>query len=92
MAWAYRMGKEHGLSVTERAVLRHVAYRAGTPTGECYETQENMADEIGVSRRSVLRALELLCHLSLLSKHPRFHQPTVYRLQCDTTSPPGKSM
>ena len=80
LAWAYASGKRKHLSLAERAVLRHVAYRAGRPDGACYEAHQNMADELGVARETVARALKVLVKQGLLSARARFQRATIYRL------------
>ena len=77
--WVYQEGSAHKLSLTEAAVLFRVAYRAGPPNGECYESQAGIAEVIRVSRPWVNRSLKRLVSLGLLTSHPRHRQPTTYR-------------
>ena len=73
------MGREYHLAILA-AVLRHVAYRAGAPHGECFQSQAGIAEELRYGRQAVNQALKALVNQGLLTEHPRQRQPCIYRL------------
>jgi Helix-turn-helix domain len=56
----------YGLSPDEFRVLAHVARRAGK--GDCNASQKTIADSCGINQRRVMRALQTLCVVEILTK------------------------
>ena len=80
MEWAIARTVQHSLSPVQASVLKHVAYRAGPPRGECWQSQESIGLDLGCERGAVGRALRELIALGLLVGRPRFGESTVYRI------------
>ena len=81
--WANDAGIAHALSSLERAVLRHVCWRAGKredgrPPG-CWESAANIGTALGYHRNHVGRALARLVTKGLLTADRRFHNSTIHR-------------
>ena len=86
---AVRETRAHKLNGVQSAVLRHVAHKAGPPRGECFQSQAEIALDIGFSVRKVGPALRQLVQLGLLAGLQRFGATTVYRLvdHCSNSAP-----
>ena len=82
IAWAYSMVEQHGLTVSEGAVLQRLAYRAAT--GVVWEAQPVIAKAIGSNRSTVQRSLNRLVELGLIAKKRRFSAPSHYFPQWDS--------
>ena len=62
--------RELHLPGVQSAVLKHVAYRAGGSYQCCFQKLNEMAADIGFSKRTVQSALDLLVDRGLLLKTP----------------------
>ena len=81
--WANDVGIALKLSHRERAVLRHVCWRAGKradarPPG-CWESAANIAAALGFHRNSVGQSLAVLVDKGLLTATRRFSSSTIHR-------------
>lgn len=56
----------YGLDPYEFRILAHVARRAGK--GVCSASQRTIADSCGINQRKVMRALQILCAVGILTK------------------------
>ena len=61
------------LSACQTAVFRRIAFRAGSASQGCFESQDNMARYLGYKRRAVQRALDHLQDLGLIHRVGAFH-------------------
>ena len=61
------------LSACQTAVFRRIAFRAGSASQGCWESQDNMARYLGYKRRAVQRALDRLQDLGLIHKVTAFY-------------------
>ena len=61
------------LSACQTAVFRRIAFRAGSASQGCWESQDNMARYLGYKRRAVQRALDHLQDLGLIHKVTAFY-------------------
>ena len=82
IAWVYSMVEQHGLTVSQGAVLHRLAYRAAT--GVVWESQPVIAKAIGSNRSTAQRSLKRLVDLGLIAKRRRFSAPNLYFPQWDS--------
>ena len=61
------------LSACQTAVFRRIAFRAGSASQGCWESQDNIARYLGYKRRAVQRALDHLQDLGLIHRVGAFH-------------------
>ena len=61
------------LSACQASVFRRIAFRAGSASQGCFESQDNMARYLGYKRRAVQRALDHLQDLGLIHKVTAFY-------------------
>ena len=61
------------LSACQTAVFRRIAFRAGSASQGCFESQDNMARYLGYKRRAVQRALDHLQDLGLIHRVTAFY-------------------
>ena len=61
------------LSACQTATFRRIAFRAGSASQGCWESQDNMARYLGYKRRAVQRALDHLQDLGLIHRVGAFH-------------------
>ncbi|CAB5220152.1 Helix-turn-helix domain containing protein [uncultured Caudovirales phage] len=60
------------LSSQDKLVLLVIANRINQKTGECFPSMGSMAEDTGLSRRSILRSIDNLNRLNLIHIEPRF--------------------
>ena len=61
------------LSACQTAVFRRIAFRAGSASQGCWESQESIARYLGYKRRAIQRALDHLQELGLIHKTTAFY-------------------
>ena len=61
------------LSACQTATFRRIAFRAGSASQGCFESQDNIARYLGYKRRAVQRALDHLQDLGLIHRVGAFH-------------------
>ena len=83
LQWANDAGIAHGLSSLERAVLKHVAWRAGKredgKAPGCWESSANIGTALGYHRNQIGGALAALVDRGLLTANRRFSNSTIHR-------------
>lgn len=62
------------VSVTAKAVYLVLACHADMETGECWVSNTTTARHLGVSRVTVVRAMNELCETGLVTRTPRFYK------------------
>ena len=88
---AIELAKRRSLSCVQAAVLRHVVYRAGPPSFQCFQRVDEMAQELCANARTVQRALRFLVGIGLLKAIERPRQSTIYTLAESHPYPGTKS-
>ena len=61
------------LSACQTAVFRRIAFRSGSASQGCWESQENLGLYLGYKRRAIQRALDHLQDVGLIHKTTAFH-------------------
>ena len=83
LQWAHEISLTLDLSALERAVLKHVCWRAGKRDDGrgpgCWESAANIGIAIDYHRNQVGRALATLVDLGLLEAARRYGKPTIHR-------------
>ena len=83
----YEWAMSHKLPAIERLVLVHIAYRAGTTRG-CIASQGSIAEDLQISRRSVIRAMTNLSRQGLIKHGGTTHaMTTIWHLALDVDEP-----
>ena len=69
--WAIDSTRAYALNGPASALLKHICYRAGTKGG-CFQSQDHMAADCGIDRKTAQRAIQTLIDHGLITRAKRW--------------------